>query len=242
METLNLTQNNQVFAFREFQSSLKTLQSAELSIQTREGDLVNISLNNYQDFSKTGKVFTSEGGATLEFSSVAMSASKYSLTIQGDLNKEELDAIKLLVHKISGIANQFFSREDINPLEIGVMLSNSSNVIQKLGLEIKKSAFQTFSSIESTNLKMEESLSNAPSGSFAFPEQNSIRDVMALVSSTADTVFRTVAEKFEESKPIPPSLSDLISNILDLLKEFMNSENNFFVEALPLTEETSLEP
>ena len=87
---------------RSTRAAVAAFFSSELSLRTQEGDLVNLSFDGEQSLSEShAQTLTQDNGTVQEFSSVARAAASYSLTIQGDLNEEELAAINKLAAEIA---------------------------------------------------------------------------------------------------------------------------------------------
>ena len=83
--------------------------ASELNVRTKEGDLVSLSFLSEQFLSESRtQTQSKEFGSLQEISTEAKAASSYSISVQGDLNEEELAAINKLVAEISPIASEFF--------------------------------------------------------------------------------------------------------------------------------------
>ena len=85
---------------------------ADISLQTRTGDVVTLSFANEQGLSQSHREVQFEDGQTVqEISSVAHAASTFSQVVEGDLNEDELVAIQKLAAKIEPIAKDFLSSD-----------------------------------------------------------------------------------------------------------------------------------
>ena len=80
-----------------------------LQIRTQEGDLVRLKFSVKDALSATAS--TREGDETVvsELSIRARSTTRLKISVQGDLNADELAAIQAVVEQAGALANQFFS-------------------------------------------------------------------------------------------------------------------------------------
>ena len=108
---------------RASNASVSASVSSELNIRTQEGDLVNLSFSNEQSVQESSTQSKLQDSQSLqEISTVAQAASSYSISVQGDLNEEELAAINKLAAEIKPIASEFFTNAVFD-------FENSSNVL-----------------------------------------------------------------------------------------------------------------
>lgn len=87
------------------QAAMATRQ-AEITMTTAEGDRVTLSSSmenlTAMQYNATG------GGQSTSFIAATLSTSSYTMTVEGDLNVQELADIKSLIHDLSRIAKDFF--------------------------------------------------------------------------------------------------------------------------------------
>lgn len=192
--------------------------ASELNVRTQEGDLVNLSFSSEQSLSESRTQTQSEEfGSYQEISTVAKAASNYSISVQGDLNEEELAAINKLAAEISPIASEFFSSGEFDFDESGDVLAANLGVLQEVEISLERTIVAAFSSSTFTQLPEGEGgvapqdaeavLNNPVSGL----DTEGIRDFPALVQATFDAVFE--AEEVPESDSILRSLNDLLDFI-----------------------------
>jgi hypothetical protein len=206
-------------------ASVGTFVSSELSLKTREGDLVNLSFGGEQSLSESlTETRTQENGVVQEFSSVARAAASYSLTIQGDLNAEELAAINKLAEQVAPLAKEFFANGELNLADSANVLADNLGVLQQIELSLERTVVATFETRTVTRLPEEGGGGNVD----ALPNQGAeletggIRDFPALVQATIDAVFQSEATQIPEQDPILRSLNDLLVFIRNRLGEFFN--------------------
>ncbi|MBU2537732.1 MAG: hypothetical protein KKH22_04785, partial [Proteobacteria bacterium] len=92
-----------------FAQTLAQTQSSSFSLTTAEGDLVTLSSlsQNYQYTQAVG--WYSPTSSKMNYSSSSTSAEAMGISVQGDLNAQELGDITRLVSELTSIASVFFS-------------------------------------------------------------------------------------------------------------------------------------
>ncbi|MBC8286776.1 MAG: hypothetical protein H8E42_04800 [Nitrospinae bacterium] len=217
-------------------ASVDAFVSSELNLKTSEGDLVSLSFAGEQSLSESlTQTQTQENGAVQEFSSVARAAASYSLTVQGDLNAEELAAINKLAEEIAPLAREFFASGELNLEDSANVLADNLGVLQQVELSLERTVVAIFETRSVTRLPEEggditniEALPNQASEL----ETDGIRDFPALVQATIDAVFKSEAEEVPDQDSILRSLNDLLAFIRDRLGEFFNPPTG--LAALPI--------
>jgi len=194
--------------------------ASELNVRTQEGDLVSLSFSNEQSLSESRTHTQSEEfGLFQEISTTAKAASNYSISVQGDLNEEELAAINKLVAEISPIASEFFSSGEFDFDESGDVLAANLGLLQEVEVSLERTIVAAFSTSTFTQLPEDEALNN-PS-----LDTEGIRDFSALVQATFDAVFEAEAETVPETDAILRSLNDLLNFISQRLGETFGPKN-----------------
>ncbi|MEK9629245.1 MAG: hypothetical protein VW455_09520 [Nitrospinota bacterium] len=225
--TLELSELNLQGGLKEQRSTAAAVSasvSSELNIRTQEGDLVNLSFSNEQSLQESRtQIQSSEYGTYQEISTVARAASSYSISVQGDLNEEELAAINKLAAEISPIASEFFASGEFDFENSGDVLSANLGVIQEVELELERTIVATFASRTLTQIPEDgfspEELEAALSDPESALETEGVRDFPALVQATFDAVFEAEAAKVPDSDSILRSLNDLLDFIRQRLGE-----------------------
>ena len=101
-----LNPQNEVFSYRH---AVRLTDEAEISLTTAQGDRVTLSraYENVQTMGYTSSV--SDSGREQSLTRSGFQVGSFSLSIQGDLNDEELADIKDLIKDLSKVANHFYS-------------------------------------------------------------------------------------------------------------------------------------
>jgi hypothetical protein len=226
---LNLSEigfQNAPLEHKSTSASVSAYFSSELSLKTDEGDIVNLSFAGEQSLSESSsQTLTEENGAVQEFSTVARAAASYSLSVEGDLNEDELAAINKLANEISPLVKDFFSSGELNLEDSTNVLANNLGAIQEVELSLERKIVATFETRSISRLPEEAGYAgdvNATPNQTTELETGDIRDFPALVQSTINAVFESEANQAPESEAILRSLNDLLDFIRNRFGEFFN--------------------
>ena len=194
--------------------------STDLTLTTQEGDRVKLSFDNQQSQSHAeSQTEFSEGVIVQEISSVAVAASQYSLTVEGDLSEEELEAIQKLVSETGPIAQRFFAQNEFDAEDVFNKLGSSLGAIEEIELSLEKVVTETFS-FQSTRsvpaaVESQRQAELLPPAEDERIDPATIRDIPALVSAVVESEFSNQAAKYSNSNSILRSLGDLIAFLRD---------------------------
>jgi hypothetical protein len=216
--------------------------ASELNIRTQEGDLVSLSFLNEQSLSESRTQTRSEEfGSFQEISTEAKAVYSYSISVQGDLSEEELEAINKLAAEISPIASEFFSSGEFDFDESGDVLVANLGVLQEMEISLERVIVAAFSTSTFTQLPQGEGALVPQDVEAALNNQASsldtegIRDFPALVQATFDAVFEEEAAKIPETYSIMRSLNDLMKFIRQRLSGAYSSKSVELPPEAPIT-------
>lgn len=215
-------ENQQALSHQQVALSAEVKQSSGLVLRTQEGDVVNLSFNSREAYSESAqKTGYSDGTTVQAFSATALAASKYSMTVQGDLNEEELAAIDKLAQAVAPIAQSFFSGSAIDTGKVTESLQGSLGTVQEMELKLEQTVSGTLSASGFSRAGQGEKTSAAPDTSAETPDNQGIRDIKALVNSVVESVFKNSAGQVADDNPIMNSLQDLVSFLEKKLIELL---------------------
>ena len=201
------------------------------SLQTSGGDVVTLNVAKQQSLSDSYVDSQSEYEQTVQdISSVAHAASKYSQTIEGDLNKDELNAIKKLSANIEPIVNEFLSSSsDELDAEKAIAVLTGNQEITKEVAEQFTSAVEKTLGLESSEVSLDSRvLTGATSVEAEALDLNieNIQKLPELVSSTVD------AELQKQFQVLNASSKELIVNSMNDLMRFFQEKVSQVLEPL----------
>ena len=236
-----------VFDRRSYTTSVHAAFTGGFNLKTEEGDLVDISFANEQFLAGSeSQTTTVDDGTVNEISSLAVAASRYSLTVQGDLNEEELDAIQRLVEQIGPIARGFFAQAEVDLEGVTRVLAGSLGVLDEIQLELERVITTTFSFQEVSSNQPVEISNPGNSGSGELSPQsintNAIRNLPELVFAAVEAELETQAARLPKEETILRSLNDLMRLLQEQLGQFLSPlkhSSEITLKALPQGIETT---
>lgn len=208
-------------------ASVDTSVFSELNLKTSEGDLVRFAFSEEASLSESlSQMQTRENDTSQEFSSIARATASYSLTVEGSLNSEELEAINKLAEEITPLAREFFASGKLNLDNPSDILDDSLGTLVQLDLSLERAVVTTLEtkSVKQFPEENDEVINKKDlPNQFRELEKGGVRDYPALVQATIDAVFKSEAEQVPVRVSAPRSLDDLLAYIRERIGEFFNS-------------------
>ena len=208
-------------------ASVDTSVFSELNLKTSEGDLVRFAFSEEASLSESlSQMQTRENDTSQEFSSIARATASYSLTVEGSLNSEELEAINKLAEEITPLAREFFASGKLNLDNPSDILDDSLGTLVQLDLSLERAVVTTLEtkSVKQFPEENDEVINKKDlPNQFRELEKDGVRDYPALAQATIDAVFKSEAEQVPVRVSAPRSLDDLLAYIRERIGEFFNS-------------------
>ncbi len=118
--------------------------TGRLSVTTAEGDTITLTADfeaRFQALNYRGQIQTDAGTAQVSAKRIEASLSKqYGVTVEGDLNEQELNDLEKLFRKVSGIFNKYFRGQDDEALAKTAKLADKFGGLSSLsGLDLSVS-------------------------------------------------------------------------------------------------------
>lgn len=212
-------------------------QSGVVEIETNDGDTISISLASLDyssfDYQKTGD------GSSFGYS--AYSGSQFSVSVDGELDEGELNALNDFLGQVDSLAQSFFSGDLDTALEQAMSLGYDSSELASFTLDFSYSEVQattrTYQNVQDLGEGQGQGLASLPNlvdplKQFAEEVQSTVDKASLFQSSAAgmlDLLEQFIADKAEASD-LSPS---------ERIQEFARS---LFEEVLPEAFGTSSEP
>jgi hypothetical protein len=140
--------------------------SSDLSITTADGDIVSISFSALQE-NQANENFNYSANQSASEMNYQRSASSYSemnfsFSVQGDLDKEELQAIQALIKDISKIEKDFFAGNIDKAFNKAIELGYDEEQLSSFNLELRQTqtnyVSQAYSEVANYNVDENEEL------------------------------------------------------------------------------------
>ena len=224
-------------ARRGSQVQLGAFFSADLNLQTLEGDRVRIAFDTGQSLTQSrSETQVGDRVVSQQFSSVAIAASRYSIVVEGDLNEDELNAIQQLVDAIAPIVGDFFRNAEFDAENAGLILADNLGEIQSLQLGLERTVVATITGFEQVQNVADASPGATELVGAGFPNLANIRDLPELILAVLETELSAQAVNVFDSDEILNTLHDLLNFLRERFSIFGNPGQPPFVtqaEAAP---------
>jgi len=228
--------------------SASTDLTGQLSVTTAEGDKITLTADfeaRYRAATLQAQAQTDSGTANVSAKSIEASLSKqYGVTVEGDLNEQELNDLEKLFRKVSGIFNKYFRGQDdealaktakladkfgslssLSSVDLSVNVERSVTVVaaqvasQVTGQPALPADSATSSSTSTTPSAAEATPGAAPSTAAAIPQSPTGTTAPTQPSTdaaapAADSTVRLTAPAPDASQP-----KSLVQQVLDALDE-----------------------
>lgn len=143
--------------------------SSDLSITTADGDVVTISFSALKESQSSENLTYSSNQnfseMSYQHSTSSSSEMNFSYSVQGDLDKDELHAIKSLIKDISKIEKDFFAGNIDNAFNKALELGYDEEQLSSFNLELRQTqtnyVSQAYSEIANYNAGENEALNTA---------------------------------------------------------------------------------
>ena len=112
-------------------------QQTSLSIRTSEGDVVRLSLSNRESFDVSRAAEARPGRRTEEINVLLSSSQRISVSISGDLNEDELQAVQDLIDQAEVLADEFFQGNTQSAFEIAQGLQLDQDQLAAFDLRLR---------------------------------------------------------------------------------------------------------
>jgi hypothetical protein len=201
------------------------------SLQTSGGDVVTLNVAKQQNLSDSYVGAQPKYEQTVQdISSVAHAASKYSQAIEGDLNEDELTAIKKLSANIEPIVNEFLSSssDELDVEKAIAVLTGNQEIAKEVSEEFTSAVVKTLG-LESSEVNLDNRvLTGTNSVEAEAPDLNieNIQKLPELVSSTVE------AELQKQFQVLNASSKELIVNSMNDLMRFFQEKVSQVLEPL----------
>jgi len=192
----------------------------DTSLQTSGGDVVTLNVAKQQSLSDSYVDAQSEYEQTVQdISSVAHAASKYSQTIEGDLNEDELNAIKKISENIEPIVNEFLSSSsDELDVEKAIAVLTGNQQITKEVAEQFANAVGKSLDLESSEVNLDNRVSTGTTSVETEAPDFNIENIQKLPELVSSTVEAELQKQFQVLNASSKEL--IVSSMNDLMRFF----------------------
>ncbi len=212
-------------AFQSYAS--RTSHLADIEVRTQEGDIVTISLNELSENSQS-ELQGKQGNSSLSaYSESSSYSSSFSLSIEGDLNEDELKSINDLIKKMTKVSDKFFDGNIAGAFKHASKIGFNTEQIAGFSMDLNRersvqaiSAYQQTTRPEehiNTDLLEQANEFLAETKDF-LSDANAMLDFLEQPKKGFDDLFSGVGQMHHEENPAVDNLDqqaflDMIQNI-----------------------------
>jgi len=190
------------------------------SLQTSEGDVVTLNVIEQKNLSDSYVGAQSEHEQRAQdISSVAHAASNYSQTIEGNLNEDELNAIKKLSANIEPIVNEFLSSspDELDVEKAIAVLTGNPEIAKEVAEQFTNAVVKSLD-LESSEGNLDNRVSTGTTSVEAEASDLNIENIQKLPELVSSTVEAELQKQFQVLNASSKEL--IVSSMNDLMRFF----------------------
>jgi len=192
----------------------------DTSLQTSGGDVVTLNVAKQQNLSDSYVDAQFEYEQTVQdISSVAHAASKYSQTIEGDLNEDELNTIKKLSANIEPIVNEFLSSssDELDVEKAIAVLTGNQQITKEVAAQFANAVGKSLD-LESSEANLDNRVSTGTTSVETEAPDFNIENIQKLPELVSSTVEAELQKQFQVLNASSKEL--IVSSMNDLMRFF----------------------
>ena len=219
-EITTLGIQSQLLVGRVVSEELNEPLEAHSALQASEGDVVTLNVTEQKNLSDSYVGAQSEYEQTVQdISSVAHAASKYSQTIEGDLNEDELNAIKKLSANIEPIVNEFLSSssDELDVEKAIAVLTGNQKITKEVAEQFANAVVKSLD-LESSEVNLDNRVSTGTTSVETEAPDFNIENIQKLPELVSSTVEAELQKQFQVLNASSKEL--IVSSMNDLMRFF----------------------
>ncbi len=212
----------------------RSKQRSTVKIRTQEGDVVKLSIKRFDRLSATDTARIEDGVTSATTEIEVSSRSRLMLSVDGDLNDDELAAIQNVFAQAEAIANQFFGGDIAAAFDLAAGFEFDVEQLARVNMG--------FRSYQSTNIAYTETTRLAPTVAPAIEPEPAAHDNAPVANTplAAPTIVETAQVETDhaaippigQTPALPPSpptpASSSLSEFFGLVSDFLRSVGQGF--------------
>ena len=217
--------------------------TGRLSVTTAEGDKITLTADfeaRFQALNYQGQIQTDAGTAQVSAKSIEASLSKqYGVTVEGDLNEQELNDLEKLFRKVSGIFNKYFRGQDDEAL------AKTAKLADKFGGLSSLSSLDLSVSIERSVTVVAAQIASDVTGRPAVPANSAtpsaVEATPGAASSTAAAIPPSSTGATAPTQPSTDAAASAADSTVHLVAPDASQPKSLVQQVLDALEETRVE-
>jgi hypothetical protein len=197
-----------------FTASYRLTESGAIELVTTEGDVVRIGFRSSEGGAATGASATGAAGLAAYAAVSSYASSRFSVSVQGSLNADELKAVNDVLGQINTLATQFFSGSVAQAFASAATLSIDPKEIASVALRLTESVGLRLASVGDGTAPPVADAANAAAATTAATPATATSVPAAAAADTAPAVTATAPPTFAGGG---------LSSLLDYLRQLLDA-------------------
>ncbi len=200
--------------------SYRRAEGTSLFIKTQEGDTIELKIRS-RESGAIQAAQMQDGEQTLTaVQQQTQSSTRISLAVKGDLNEEELAAIRNVVEQADALAQQFFENDVAGAFAAAASLQMDGAQLASVGFSLSLHEQLTYTEKSYTRPASAPAMnSHKPA---AAPAQVAAHEPAAGAQTPTAATLAPSATPTPDARPAPPALADPLSSIRQFLSQLMD--------------------
>jgi hypothetical protein len=200
-----------------YAAQFRQTESGTLQLQTTEGDIVTIGFRNSQGGSVVGASASGAAGLAAYASVSSFASSRFTVSVQGSLNADELKAINDVLGQVNSLASQFFSGNVTQAFASAATLGADPREIAGFALNLNETTTLRLATVGDGSAAPATAPADAVAASAAAPA-----DPSAAAPATAAAPV-VVPATTTDPATAPDSVGGGVSSLLDYVHQLLNA-------------------
>lgn len=125
-----------------YAESYRRNDSVELSLRTQDGDIILLSFSSAASLERNASLASNQQGTTsramLAYQRAASFSSDFSISVRGDLDNGELDALNSLLEDVSALSDEFFNGDFDRAFTMAMNFQMDSSEFSAMALDLAR--------------------------------------------------------------------------------------------------------
>jgi len=209
--------------FQSYES--RTSHSAEIEVRTQEGDIVTINISELAENSQAALQAKQGNNSLSIYAETSSYSSSFSLSVEGDLNEEELKSINELVKKMTKVSDKFFDGNIAGAFKHANKIGFNTDQIAGFSMDLNRErSMQAVSAYQQTTVP-EQNINTdllKQAGDFLaqtkefLADANAMLDFLEQPQEGFDGLFAGIGLMHHEENPVEDNLGQQV--FLDMIK------------------------
>ncbi|MBS3952032.1 MAG: hypothetical protein KGZ88_03685 [Methylomicrobium sp.] len=118
--------------------AMQTSRSAQIQIETQEGDIVTVNFNQAESASRSAFNMSQDGSSISGYEESYSFSSDFTISVEGELNEEEQKSLKDLMEKMHKVSHAFFNGNDKAAMKHAMKLGFDNQQIAGFSMDLNR--------------------------------------------------------------------------------------------------------